>query len=205
MKNKSLLISISSLIITIVALSMIAITYGWFSKQVTLTSQYVSVGEIVYLKSGAWLDTEEPIVPSNELIAESFILDNQSNISSQLRIRIEYTYYDSVEDEIGELITYTGVGDYLFVDMPSEFFYYDDNLEDEIPGYWYFSATDYAFQANSGPLTILSSLYYDGNKTSIDFASKSVTIKITIQVKQTNNLVWNDLTTYDFQTGYLLQ
>jgi len=193
MKNKALMLSLFSLGVTLVALAMVAITYGWFSKQLTITSNTVSVGEILYVKSGSWISPTDPIVPNTDLIAEDFILDNQSSIPSQMRVIITYTKYASIEDVTGSVTTYSNVDDHILVTMAAEFTYSS--------GYWYYTATDYSIAAESGPITIVSSLYYSGDFASIDYASKNVAITITIQVKQANNVTWNDLTSYNFETG----
>ncbi|PKK97622.1 MAG: hypothetical protein CVV56_05540 [Tenericutes bacterium HGW-Tenericutes-1] len=193
MNNKTLMIALFSLGVTLVALAMIAISYAWLSKQLTITSNTVSVGEILYVKSGSWISPTEPIVPNTDLIAEDFILDNQSSIPSQMRVIITYTKYASIEDVTGTVTTYSNTLDHISVSMPTEFVYSS--------GYWYYTATDYSIPAVSGPITIVSSLYFDGDIVSIDYASKNVTITITIQVKQANNVTWNDLTSYNFETG----
>jgi len=194
MKNKALIISISSLVISLITLSLIAVTYGWFARQVTTSGGTVAVGEIVYVQSGAFIDNSVPVVPADDLVGEDFILDNQSTIASQLRFTIQYTKYASIEDVVGSTVTYSGTDDHIDVVFGEGFVYSS--------GYWYYTNTTYEFTADSGLLTLITALSYNGDFASIDYANKPVTITVTIQVKQADNVTWNDLTNYNFSTGY---
>jgi hypothetical protein len=207
MRSKMLIYAIASLAVTLAALAMIAITYGWFAKQVTITSNDLAVGEITYNEAGSWVSPSTPIVPSQNLIATSFVLTNTSTITSQMRVKIEYTKYTLVLGvPTGATATFTGidVDDHIDVSIAntvvSGFQYYS--------GYWYYSTDhlvtlgpDYVFAANSGAITLITSLSLDGDDVSIDYAGQTVLITITIQVKQADNVTWSTLTTYNFETG----
>lgn len=194
MKNKVILSSLYSLGILLFAIVTIAITYSWLSKELILTTNTINIqiGEINYEKSGSWVSADTPIVPGNNLIAESIVLTNASSIATQLRMSITYTKYDYVGEVLtASDVTYSGSGDHIIVTMNEAFVY--SSL------FWYYTSTDYTIPDNSGAMTILSSLYYDGDIVSIDYASKPVNITITIQVKQKDNVTWNDLASYVFE------
>jgi len=192
MKNKAILTSLYTLGFALLALVTVAITYGWLSKEITVTSNTIQIGEISYDKSGSWILATNPIVPGTELIAESIVLTNTSSITTQLRMSIVYTKYDYVNEVLAEIDeTYSGTNDHIVVSMNENFDY--DAL------YWYYTSVDYHIPANSGAITIISSLYYDGDLVSIDYANKPVTITITLQAKQADNVYWSDLTTYVFE------
>ena len=207
MKNKALVISLFSLVVTLVVLAMIAITYAWFSKQLTITNNTYAVGEILYAETllpeeSIWISSTAPIVPNQDLIANDLILDNQSTIPSQLRLQITYSKYDI--DHLVEPYTayYSGINDHIVVSMPSEFVFSDDSgIGTETSFYWYYIDDEFDIIADSGLITFITSLYYSGDYASIDYANKPVAITITIQVKQANNVTWNDLTSYNFETG----
>lgn len=192
MKNKAILTSLYSLGIILFALVTVAITYGWLSKEITLTSNTIQIGEILYDKSGRWVTADTPIVPGTNLLAEDIVLTNNSSISTQMRMTIVYTKYEYVGEVLTPSdVTYSGTNDHIAVAMNENFVYSNS--------FWYYTSTEYSIPANSGAMTIISSLYYDGDIVSIDYSSKPISITVTIQVKQTDNVTWNDLASYVFE------
>lgn len=192
MKNKAILTSLYSLGFILFALVTVAITYGWLSKEITLTSNTIQIGEILYEKSGSWIAADTPIVPGTDLIADDIVLTNNSSITTQMRMTIVYTKYEYVSEVLtASDVTYSGTGDHIIVTMNENFAYSNS--------FWNYTSSEYSIPANSGAMTIISSLYYDGGIVSIDYSSKPVSVTITIQVKQTDNVTWNDLATYVFE------
>ena len=168
----------------------VTITYAWIAYSESLGSGTISVGEIEYTYNGAFINGSETIFPNKELLDSPITVDNQSTIDTQLRLTISYTLID-------DLSTTTKV--------------YKDEASDDLAvvfddvflldgDYWYYQATDYSI-TSTGLINLISSVYYDGNAASNEYASQNVEISILMQVKQADNVTWIDLATYDFNTG----
>lgn len=197
MKRKSLYISLVSLFLILSSLLMLGITYGWLADVIDLSSGVISVGDLRYTKSGAFVsDDPTPIIyPGFEFVDTALSVNNQSPIESQLRVKITYTKITNDGGLVTETVSYTdAVDDHLSVTFDSTF----ENSGD----YWYYDATDYVIPTTSGDIDILSSIYYDGDLTGNDYNNASVTVTVTIEVKQNDNVTWAELATYDFSTGY---
>ncbi len=200
MRQKILVLSLLSLVFTLAALAIIGITYGWFGHVVTIPEGEIAVGDLRFSKSGAFVTGGGIIVPGEELIATELAVDNASPITSQVRVEVTYTKCVNTGTVVcTEDTTYTDAADeHLAVTFGSGFSY--------ISGYWYYSGdtprTTYEIAADSGAMTIISSLFYDGTYTGIDYIGQTVTVTVTIQVKQADNVDWATLTGYDFTTGY---
>lgn len=193
MKQKTIIFSVASLVIALISLAMIGISYGWFTHQVTLSSGEIASGDLRYTQTGAFISSSGVIVPGEELILTDFEVTNNSTITSQLRFIISYTRVTS--PVLTETIYYSGsVDDHISVTKNASFVYASN--------YWYYTASDYEIAAASGLMSVITSLYYDGYKTGIDYIGVVLTITITIEVKQADNVNWATLATYDFETGY---
>lgn len=209
MKKRIRIISISALFLIMISLAMIGITYGWLTHGIVFTSGNINVGDLRYTKSGTFITPDTIIVPGDNLIDQPFVINNLSPIASQLRVKITYTRITKV----GEVIT--PEADYVFkndtddhlavaVTFTSTFTFTDgDLILDEFDDdYWYFGSSDEIIPATSGDINLFSAIYYDGDKTSIDYNGQDVTVTVTVEVKQADNVTWSELTTYDFATGY---
>ncbi len=194
MKRKTLLFSLSSLVLFLASIVILGITFGWYSDVIDLNTGTVSVGDLRYTQTGDFITDGEIIYPGMELVNSSFSLTNESPISSQMRLKISYT---KVNDPLvgGVETVYTGaVDDHIAVTFDSTFVNSGD--------YWYYNSDVYEIASNSGAINLISSLYYDGNLVGNDYAQVNCTITVTIEVKQNDNVTWSELTSYDFSTGY---
>ncbi|MBN2540286.1 MAG: hypothetical protein JXB08_02045 [Bacilli bacterium] len=194
MKRKSLILSITSLVLIITSVLILGFTFGWGFDSIDLNTGTISVGDLRYSQDGDFITNGTIMYPGMELVNTSFTLTNESPITSQMRLKIAYT---KVEDpQVGGVTTYyTGaVDDHLAVTFDSTFVNSGD--------YWYYNSDVYEITANSGQIDLLSSISYDGNLVGNDYAQVSCAITITIEVKQNDNVTWSELTSYDFETGY---
>ncbi|MFA5741369.1 MAG: hypothetical protein WC874_00680 [Candidatus Izemoplasmatales bacterium] len=215
MKRMTVLFSIIALLLTIASFLLIGFTLGWFAPSVIITTNEVAVGDLRYSLSGEFI-TSNPldptvIVPGDELLTSTIGITNNSPIESQLRIKIEYTAYHNNEGEItGSTETYgAAVGEPLVAVFAFDDNDTPDNYTDDInfiysDNWWYWDNTDYVYSINSGSQEIITSIFYDGNYTGIDYSSfdvsHPVTVSITIEVKQADNVTWSGLTTFIFTT-----
>ena len=175
---------------------LIAYTLGWIAPINTITTNHVAVGELRYTLSGSFITPSSIVAPGDELIDVGFSVDNASPISSRIRVQITYTTWDNVGGvPTSATATYAGgSSEALAVTFASGFVYSD--------GYWYITDTSHELAANSGTQDLVSSIYYDGDNTDIDYAGQDVTVTLIIQVSQADNVTWTDLASYDFSTGY---
>jgi len=216
MRRITILFTIIALIFTIASFLLVGYTLGWFAPSVTITTNEIAVGDLRFSLSGDFI-TSDPmnptvIVPSDELLASNIVITNNSPIESQVRIKIEYTAYNNIEGVItASTETFAGatgeplVAIFAFDDNETPENYADDTNFVYSDGYWYWDNTSYIYPIDSTPQTILTSIFYDGNYTGIDYSSNGVsrpiTVSVTIEVKQADNVTWAGLTTFIMTMG----
>ncbi|MGE4572246.1 MAG: hypothetical protein AB7E09_05815 [Candidatus Izemoplasmatales bacterium] len=177
---QSLLLLIFAFLLTITA------TYAWISLYESAGSAQINTGQISYTYHGSFIDESEIVFPDKELLNEDIFVNNQSNIDTSLRLKIDYT----LVEEVISLKTYKNeISDDLFVEFGSSFVLDGD--------YWYYIASDHAI-ANTGVIALINSIYYDGFKASNEYATNQVSLYVLIQVKQADHVEWTDLTSIDF-------
>jgi len=196
MKKQTMFLSILSLVLILASLTMIGITYGWFSSVITFPIGQIGVGELKFTETGAFVDDAIILLPGEELVDTDFTLTNESPITSQLRMIITYTKITNVNDEIIIVQSaFLGDGnDHIQVNMNSLF--------ERTGDYWYYGGYSNVLSANSGYMDIISSLAYNGAFTGIDYSNNTVHVSVNIQVKQAEHVTWEDLVNYDFNLGY---
>jgi hypothetical protein len=179
----------SLFIIVAVFVLAVTVTYAWIAYSESVDGGTVSVGQIDYTYSGSFIDGSEIIYPNKELLSQAITVDNQSTIDTQLRLTINYTL---VEEVTSNKIYLDDVNDDLSVVFDNPFVLDGD--------YWYYQNTDFSIE-DTGVMNIISSITYDGDSSSNEYASQTVNVQVIIQVKQADNVTWTDLATYDFETG----
>ncbi|MFA5007531.1 MAG: hypothetical protein WC509_08760 [Candidatus Izemoplasmatales bacterium] len=199
MRTKIRILTLLSLFFLLAALAVVGMTYGWFGQSVTFTTENIAAGDLRYTETGAFIANDTIVVPGQELIATPIAVDNDSPITSQLRVLVTYDRCTNPGTVTCVETTYAdAVDDHLAVTFGTGFSY--------ISGYWYYTpgtpVTTYEIAAASGPMTIITSISYDGDLTGIDYGGQNVSVSVTIQVKQADNVAWTSLSGYDFATGY---
>jgi len=174
----------------------IGVTYGWFSMLITFPAGQVGLGDLRFEPTGAFQENSLILVPSEDLVDTPFTLTNNSTITSQLRIKITYTKITSVNDVLTiQSINYSGAEfEHINVVMNPLFEYVD--------GYWYYNGVSYVLPINSGVIDILSSLSYNGAYAGIDYSGQAVNVTLKIEIKQADNVTWEELVDYNFSSGY---
>jgi hypothetical protein len=189
MRKRISIFVISSLVLVLLSMVMLGITYGWFNFTINYDNNIISVGELRYTQSGSFISDNTVIFPDYELVDTTLSVSDSSPIDSQLRIKLEYTKCTAVG--VCQNVVYTN---HISVTInPS--FTYDSN-------YWYYNGTTGVVTAGSGQIDLISSLYYDGLIGGNDYAGETISITLTVEVKQNDNVTWSELTSYDFSTGY---
>ena len=195
MKKMTIFFSIVSLVLVVMSFAMLSISYGWFAHLYTIPDGQVGVGDIEFNPTGSFITDLSIIEPQEELVDTTFSVVNESSITTQLRIQIVYTKITNDGGTItsADQIYHADLTDHLSVTMDSNFVVSGD--------YFYYGGETSIIAVNSGLIDLITSIYYDGDFTGIDYQTYPVEITITIQAKQASNVTWNDLATYDFSTG----
>ncbi len=174
---------------------LVSLTFGWISFTNTASGGVVSVGDLRFVKNGDFISSSEIIYPGKELLDSDISLVNQSTIDSQLRVKIEYTKITYSEPLLIETVVLSdSLEEHLIVGFVSGFVFDGD--------YWYYDGLSGVIEADSGLKTLITSIKYNGFYAGIDYAGQQVNVSIVIEVKQSDNVSWAELTTYDFSTGY---
>jgi hypothetical protein len=200
MKPKNI-ISLLTYSIIFISILIIGVTFAWFAKTIVVPKGEISVGDITYVLDGAFIADDTLVVPGQELISTPYTLDNNSSIDSQIRMKISYLGYvwDGVNVVPEELVYVSSEDDFLFVTVGVGWVVTGD--------YWYFTddplilGPDYVLPPETGLFTLLSSVYLNGETTNIDFADETFWVRITVEVKQADNVTWSELVNIDFSTG----
>lgn len=187
MKKKSMIQSIS--VIVLLVMFFVSFSFAWITYFEGVDGAILPLGDIDYDYTGEFIDENEIIYPGLNLVDLGFSVDNQSNIDTQLRLKIEYTL---IEETTSDKVYRDEVSDDLDVVFDSVFVQDGD--------YWYYQATDFDI-VNTGTIDLISEIAYDGFNSSIEYASQTVNINLQIQVKQSENVEWIDLVDFDFTTG----
>lgn len=198
MKKRTIIYNLIFVFLFIGVLIVTQITYGWVSHIIAFDDNKASAGDLRYTLSGDFIASDSIIYPGEELVSTQFEITNNSPIVSQMRLKIEYTKVALVSGvPTPSQVNYSeSVDDHLDVTFGSSYTF------DETSGFWYYGGMSNEISTNSGVISLVTNISYDGNNVSIEYSNQAININITIQVKQYDNVTWSDLTSYNFSTGY---
>lgn len=169
-------------------------TQAWFVAG-SSKHQYLTSGNISYLFEGSLVEKQEDtiILPGVELVETPFTIENKSNIDTQVRIKIECSYYDEkgvfVEDEVFYETDESSILDITV----------DENWVYSTDGYYYYKGKDFIIESNteSGAenekIEIITSLSFSGPETSIYNSGNIGTVNIVFESKQADYVTWTEL------------
>lgn len=189
MKKKLIVLSI---LLGVALIGLIGTTVAWLTSTGSETIDF-TMGQVVYTieTQNTTIDT---VVPGQNLFednANSVIIKNKSNVTTQLRVKIDITTKNSSPDLSDFIIELSGwkIGN---------------------DGYWYYGDTDGDNSAVISVSTNLTegivvsfplNLTLDGTKIGNSFAGHSYSITITFEAKQSEHVKWSDMGSIDFSTG----
>jgi len=194
-------ITIFILVIAVLALSLLMQgTFAWFTD-VALSNQTYQIGAITYVFSGslATVQDNQIVVPGQPLITNTnLFLTNQSNIDTNLRLQIRFTYTDQITHLPVETI-YNGTGqlnnfmDLSMVtnwvyDVTDQCWHYKYNNADNIPAST--TVDGYAF-------AIITNITFDGAAIDNTLSGSIFKLKLIFQAKQANYVTWQTIGTQD--------
>jgi hypothetical protein len=148
--------------------------------------------------------------PSVHYQHSPLILKNYSTIDTQVRLKIEYTYYETAAQTVPSSAVYQGLSsEKLQVNFPSEMTCTYNSTD----GYWYCSTengvipavvseeetgstgeTTTSSQLDYEDIELIESVFYKGTEYDKTYEGKEVSVTITLQAKQAYYVDWEDIT-----------
>jgi len=191
----SLIALVSSVLLFIIA------TFAWLtvSNIVHVGDQTIILGSLRYtLVEDPFIAPSTIILPGDgadygtELLATDITITNTSTTPSQVRFLVEYTKWSGATETTE---VYLGGTEEPFKAVFAAGFTCVGN-------YWhlYDGETEAILAANSGLLTAITSMYYDGEYAGIDYSTHNVTITVSVEAKQSTDATWSTVTIYVFTT-----
>ena len=207
MKNKKI-VFLSLGLLLIVTTLVISIS-AWLTDTADTGETTFTVGDVSYTLNGGFIPSQI-VVPGQELLNDPLTLTNASTVSSELRIKVEYTFKKESESTSGtweDVVVTDGLSDLLLTsDAPAGGFSlssdWEENLNGQPEGFWYYSPTGgTVVTAGTQTIPILADLMLDGNKVGNNYSKHQLNILITIQAKQSEYVNWSTLGSINFSTG----
>ena len=179
MRNKKLLLLIGILLIAVVGFGTLLVR-AWLTDTDETGPIELTVGDVRFTLTGSLV--ESPIVPGQELVKEAFVLKNNSNVDTQIRVKVTVTSEVDGEDT-SDLYSITMDG-WIQVD-----------------GYYYYGDTTGVVTTSTSSISLIDSLSLNGAKVGNTHATKKFTFKFLFEAKQADHVEWDDMGTIDFSTG----
>jgi len=198
------------IIILTAAIAVIAFkpSYAWVSENFN-KSQKVDVGKLDYGFSGSIIQSQNIVTPELNLIDGTLTAMNKSTITTNIRVKIVYTYYDA-----GILVDNTKIYDNspnqdLQVDFSTAngtWDYIPVSVSDPSSGCWLYKPNGASLDSpykipvstdlnNGDSIPLIDFLGYSGiNVNPTDgYEGQHVTIKVTIDAKQADYAEWKTI------------
>lgn len=190
-KKKIIFLSVG--ILFVVATLVVAIA-AWLTDTASTDETEFTIGDVTFVFDGSLIETNDPIVPGQQLVTEGGIkLLNESTVSTELRVLVTVTVDGSPVTDLSSIFTTGSIGDGF--SLASGWTLNGD-------GYWYYSVSGSSVITTSvEEIALLSSLKLDGSKVGNDYATKPLTIQFTFQAKQAEYVTWAELGEIDFDLG----
>ncbi len=194
-----------------------SITYAWFVQQGTKDDVTFTAGLVNYTLT-SFLTTGNKIVPGVNIInsTDSVKFTNNSTITTDIRVKIEYTFTDATSKSVGQenipanddttyyksgtigdsksILTLTGgSSSWTATTVGSENWYYATGIAANTDITLFEGTTD------SGVSLIL-----DGEKAGNAYEESTLKLTFTFQAKQSEGVTWDTINTYksfDWTTG----
>lgn len=193
-KKKIIFLSVG--ILFVVATLVVTIA-AWLTDTDSTDETEFTIGDVTFVFEGSLIETNDPIVPGQQLVAEDGIngikLLNKSTVSTELRVLVTVTVDGITVTDLSSIFTTGSIGDGF--SLASGWTLNED-------GYWYYSVSGSSVITTSvKEIALLSSLKLDGSKVGNDYATKLLTIQFTFQAKQAEYVTWAELGSIDFDLG----
>lgn len=190
-------VTMLTLFIIVVALCIFTQgTFAWFTDT-TYNQRIFEIGDIKYIYSDTLVNTglHQLVVPGETLISnenQSLFLTNQSNIDTNLRVKIKYSFKmrdsQTITDGVYSNLPNDPLNNFMSVQMVPQWsynttdtcWYYQYNSSEIIP----------ASPTENIVIPLITAISFDGNKVTNDQNGATFTITMVFQAKQANFVDW---------------
>lgn len=200
--KRRIIIALCSIMLVLCSIS-VGFTVAWLTFSDTKKVVY-SVGDVEYeidVTSQAENSDRELIVPSDEeSIFSNLVITNNSNVTTNLRIRFEITETDhtwtvGTTDDCEILVVLNSINEesdeprWIFSTTENNVMYYYTNQGD----------SDQDIEPLGSISTAISGVYLNGKVVKNDHSDLNLTLKLIVEAKQAEAVEWNEIA--DFITG----
>lgn len=188
---KKKIILLSTLIVLLLT-GLVATTVAWLTDTASSTTSFV-MGDVSY-ECKFNIDSERLVVPGEPLFSSDAItITNKSTVKTNLRAKISIT--DGTKDGI----------DLVSISL-------NENWKIGTDGYWYYLGKPTTLSDRTADIAAITnttgveipfdiSMSFDGNEVGNDYSGKTFTITITLEGKQAEYVLWENMVDIDFTTG----
>lgn len=215
MKNKIICLVLS--LVFIAGVFGVGGTYAWFPSYGEGAGGVLhnfKSGNMGYTLTGEFIANTDKIEPLQNLVEKDFYLINNSDIDTQVRVKVSYTYFDATGNRLEELNSFVSTEDNsapfvveLAADSDSKtywtyndadgYFYYDDpateDTDDTIQGL--------AENVTQQIIPLFSAMYYSGEYSVLPSSSfgdgNTITVKLIFEAKQKAHVEWEVMGTVE--------
>ena len=204
--SKKTKLALLVVLLAVVAFAGVKITSAWLTDTNgdNGTKVELTVGKVDYEMS---LTNNENslIVPGDNLIS-AISVTNKSTVKSQFRMKIEYSVKKTTDlstPKLTELTALSATSDTDVLVGQITGLTYNNTINNK--GYWYFGGTTGEVAATNGSGVTLEipnfSLSLNGKVADNSYVGAIVTIKITFEAKQHDNVEWKDVSIFQTYTA----
>lgn len=172
-KHVKLLLSISLLVLIVAG----TFVYAALKDSARKGPIKYQIGKLEYVVNGNIMDNY--LYPGKNLVTESYTLKNNSNIETEIKIKLRF-YLKDIWYEAEEFKAFTETEGF---DFSGE----NWSLEDD--GYLYYSKA----LVEGETITLFTKLIFDGNVVKNDFEASDFKIELILHAKQKDHVSWEDL------------
>lgn len=185
-------------VVLLLLVGLVGTTLAWLTDTKEANINFV-MGDVNYECSFNIADNQV-VVPGQPLINDGEIkIVNKSTVPTNVRVKILVTEKDQT-DELNDIVTISFLGNSNWV-------------KDDTDGYWYYKGkpTDLTDRSadvsvasdktNGDELIFNANISFDGAKVGNSYSGKTYTIKVIIEGKQAEYVLWENMANIDFSTG----
>lgn len=188
---KKKIILLSSVIVLLLT-ALVATTVAWLTDTKSSTTNFV-MGDVSY-DCAFSLNTQSIVVPGEPLFSSSaVVITNKSTVKTNLRAMISITS-DGLDASNLVSISLNG------------------NWVKDVDGYWYYISKPTTLTDRSADIDAVTgdtgvtipfdiSMSFDGSLVGKSHSGKTYTVTITIEGKQAEYVLWENMANIDFETG----
>lgn len=189
--RKKIIILLGTLLLVVAGGLGLAIR-AWLTDENEIEGSVITVGKVKFSFEGNIISSGY-VVPGQNLVTTPFVLTNQSNVGTELRVKIDATYGSSNTNAISYILL--GFGE-------------SNGWELKADGYYYYKGSSSTLTsgkniilAGSQSIQFINNIKLDGSKVGNAFSNEIFKFTFTFQAKQSDYVTWAEMESIDFTTG----